>query len=349
MKSNQRGRRVRCLSAAWLIGSFIVLPARHARSEPGVTEKATAEALFQQAAELMTEKQFAAACDKFAASEQIDPALGTLLRLADCNDRIGKTASAWAMFKEGGSLARTRGEGERQRLADERAADLEKRLSKLELKVDSKNLPVGFEVKLNGVSIPRASWDTPVPVDPGRQRVEASAPGRVSWSGTVDVPDGPSLRSIEVPALALKPVDSGAATGGFTASSTATSWRDVASSPGSGQRTLGYVTGALGLVGLAVGGYLGYRAYEVNRESMGQCRVEDVNACTPAGKELRDDAKGFAFGSTVAVAAGGALLTGGLVLVLSARGAESRHPTNASLRVSPYGLLAPGIKVEGVW
>lgn len=349
MMTRRRILRTRRLPAAWLVGSLVAVSASTAAAEPGVTEKATAEALFQQAAELMTEKQFAAACDKFAASEQLDPALGTLLRLADCNDRIGKTASAWAMFKEGGSLARTRGEAERQRLADERAAELEKRLSKLELKVDSKNLVPGFELKLNGVAIPRASWDTPVPVDPGRQRLEASAPGRATWSGTAEVPEGPSLRSVEVPALTLKAVDPTAPIAGISASN-ATPSRESPSSPGATQRTFGYVTGALGVVGLALGGYLGYRAYDSNRDSLAQCRVEDVNACTPAGKDMRDDAKGFAFGSTVAVAAGGALLAGGLVLVLSARGGEPRHATDTSLRIaaSSYGL-GPGIKLEGAW
>src|SRR5687768_11340119 len=134
----------------------VLLVAGGAHGEPGATEKATAEALFQQGTELMNEKQYAAACEKFGGSQQLDPALGTQLRLADCNDKVGKSASAWAMFKEAASIARSRNEPDRQRIADERAAELEKRLSKLEIKIDTKNLPVGFEVKLNNVSIPRA-------------------------------------------------------------------------------------------------------------------------------------------------------------------------------------------------
>ena len=85
-------RSIRAISCLGTIGFFLV--ARDAHGEPGAAEKATAEALFQQGTELMNEKQYAAACEKFAGSQQIDPALGTALRLADCNDRIGKTASA---------------------------------------------------------------------------------------------------------------------------------------------------------------------------------------------------------------------------------------------------------------
>jgi hypothetical protein len=224
-----RGRGVSAIASLATIG--VLLLASDARGEPGATEKATAEALFQQGTDLMGEKQYAAACEKFAGSHQLDPALGTLLRLADCNDRIGKSASAWAMFKEASSVAHTRNEPERWRMADERGGELEKRLSKLEIKLESKNVPAGFELKLNGVSIPRATWDAALPVDPGKQKLEASAPGRITWMGTVEVPEGPAMRSIEVPALALKPASAEPNGAGTTLAAGATT-RDSASSPG---------------------------------------------------------------------------------------------------------------------
>jgi hypothetical protein len=323
-----------------------LLVAGDAHSEPGATEKATAEALFQQGTELTNEKQYAAACEKFAGSHQLDPALGTQLRMADCQDRVGKSASAWAMFKEAASMARSRNEPERQRIADERAAELEKRLSKLEIKIEAKNVPVGFDLRLNNVSIPRATWDTAIPVDPGRQKLEASAPGRVTWTGSVEVPDGPVMRSIEIPALVVKtdpnPVSSSQSTAGGSLT------RDTASSPGSTQRMIGFVTAGLGVVGLGLGGFLGYRAYSQHQDSLAQCRVDDPNACTPDGKTLRDDAQGTAMGSTIALAAGGALTVGGLVLVLTAR-SEPRH-AGSDLRVTT-GLVGrgPGIQLEGRW
>jgi hypothetical protein len=326
---------------------FLLLAA-DARGEPGATEKATAEALFQQGTELMGEKQYATACEKFAGSQQLDPALGTLLRLADCNDRIGKSASAWAMFKEASSVARSTKEPERQRIADERGGELEKRLSKLEIKVENKNVPVGFEVKLNNVSIPRTTWDTPLPVDPGRQRIEASAPGRVTWTGSIEVPDGPAIRSIEVPALALKPAEPGSSGSGFSAATSGSSARDSVSSPGSTQRAIGFVTGALGIVGLGIGGFMGYQAYSQNQDSLAQCRAEDPNSCTADGKSMRDEARSTATVSTIALAAGGAFTVGGLVLVLTAK-SEPRH-ASTDLRVTT-GFIGrgAGLKLEGTW
>jgi len=334
-------------AAACLTTIAALLVAGDARGEPGATEKATAEALFQQGTELMNEKQYAAACEKFAGSQQLDPALGTQLRLADCHDRIGKSASAWAMFKEAASMARSRNEPDRQRIADERALDLEKRLSKLEIKIDAKNLPVGFDLKLNNVSIPRATWDTAIPVDPGRQKLEASAPGRVAWTGSVEVPDGPVTRRIDVPALAIKTESTPSGSPLSTSAGTSLG-RDTASSPGSTQRVIGFVTAGLGVVGLGLGGFLGYRAYSQNQDSLGQCRVDDPNACTADGKSMRDDARSTATGSTIALAAGGALTLGGLVLVLTAR-SEPRH-AGSDLRVTT-GLVGrgPGIQLEGKW
>jgi hypothetical protein len=340
-----RGRRVSAIASLATAG--LLLFTSEARGEPGATEKATAEALFQQGTELMGEKQYAAACEKFAGSQQLDPALGTILRLADCNDRIGKSASAWAMFKEASSMAHSRNEPERWRMADERGAELEKRLSRLEIKLESKNVPQGFELKLNGVSIPRATWDAALPVDPGKQKLEASAPGRVTWTGTVEVPEGPTTRSIEVPTtLPAKPAS--AEPSGATLSAGTASGRDSASSPGSTQRTIGYVTSAVGIVGIGIGGFLGYRAYSLNQDSLVQCRNDDPNACTAEGKSLRDDAQSAALGSTIALVAGGALTVGGLVLVLTAK-SDSRH-AGTDLKVST-GLVGrgPGVSLEGTW
>jgi hypothetical protein len=330
---------------SWRAGLCMVFFAGPAWADPSPTERATAEALFQQGTQLMAQKQFAAACEKFDGSLQLDPALGTTLRLADCQDRVGKTASAWAMFREAASMARTRSEPERERIASERALDLEKRLSKLEIKVDSQSLARGLEIRLNGANIPRVTWGTPIPVDPGHQRIEASAPGRLLWSGSVEVPEGPVVRSIEVPALAIKPAEpSPPAEVRAAPAAEGTPTITASSNP---RRTIGYVTGGVALAGLAAGGFLFYRAYDSNRSSYDQCRHEDPNACTPEGKTMRDDAKRYAMGSTVAFTTGGALLAGAIVLVLSSPPGE---PHRGSLRFSTMASAnGAGLKVTGVW
>src|SRR5690349_12341464 len=96
--------------------------------------KAAAVSAFDEARRLSEAGQVAEACLKFGESQRLDPQLGTLLHLADCLERNGQTASAWASFRDAAELAATRGD-QRQALAEERAASLLPRLSKLQIEV----------------------------------------------------------------------------------------------------------------------------------------------------------------------------------------------------------------------
>jgi serine/threonine-protein kinase len=83
-------------------------------------DKAAAEALFDQGVRLMKQNSFNDACPKLEESERIDPAVGTLLYLGECYERVGKTASAWATFREAASLANNMNQSDRARVAGSR-------------------------------------------------------------------------------------------------------------------------------------------------------------------------------------------------------------------------------------
>jgi hypothetical protein len=89
--------RYRCTFGATLLIAIAPAPVF---AEPSAQDKAAAEVLFRSGTQLMDRRQFLEACEKFDASDRLDPALGTRLWLADCYDRAGKTASAWALFVE---------------------------------------------------------------------------------------------------------------------------------------------------------------------------------------------------------------------------------------------------------
>src|SRR5688500_5523674 len=76
-----------------------------AAAQASASDKAAAEALFDQGLRLMKQNSFSEACPKLEESNRIDPAVGTLLYLGECYERVGKTASAWATFREAASLA----------------------------------------------------------------------------------------------------------------------------------------------------------------------------------------------------------------------------------------------------
>jgi len=314
---------------------------RPAAAEVSAGQRATAEALFQQAAELMEQKKYSEACEQFAASQELDPALGTTLYLADCYEQVGKTASAWALFQEAADGARRAQQSDREQIANQRAASLRGRLSKLELRVPAAHQVPGLELRINDAPVPKASWNTAMPVDPGPARVEARAPGKKPWAVELKIADGPASQVVEVGKLADAPqpllADPASAAGA----------KPLAHDPGSTQRTIGYVVGAAGVVGLALGGYFGYRALDLNKQSKGQCRADDPNACTSQGATTRQDAQSAATLSTITSIGGGVLVGTGLTLVFTApRPISSRADAGPPQRASLPGF---GVQLRGVW
>ena len=322
--------------AGVLVGLAMSAP-RPAFAAPSAEQRTTAEALFQQGRELMTQKSFAAACEKFAASQELDPGLGTQLYLADCYDLAGKSASAWALFRDVAAAGRRSGEEDRVRIADERANDLATRLSKVELTIASSHVVEGLELRLNGVIISKTSWNAPLPFDPGPLDVEARAPGKKPWHFHGAIEQGPASRRIEIPALRDAPAPPPVIGGSKMAA-------EAPARPGSVQRTAGYVVAGAGLAALVVGGFFGYRAYADNQRSMGECRSDDPNACTRQGVSLRDEARRLSTVSTIVCASGAAFVVGGVSLVLTAQ--TGNHDDGAQRRAELTGVE---LGLRGVW
>lgn len=310
------------------------------------SEKAAAEALFQEAADLMAANRFDDACPKYQASHDLDPAVGTLLRLADCYDRVGKSASAWALFIEAETVARRAEQVDRAEIAATRAAELKQRLSTVKLRVAEPGGAPGLTIVVDKAAIPEPSWGTALPFDPGTVRIQASAPGYESWSTEVEVPVGPAETSVTIPMLDRAPEKPTEQRGLLTgAPETAP---ELEAPESSLQSTLGYVAGGVGLAGLVAAGAFSYRAYTLNEDSLDLCATDDPNACTTEGKALRDDATKYGTYATIAGGVGGGLLITGLVLILTA-------PSDKQAAAPRYRVLADAgprggsVALRGVW
>src|SRR5262249_34169402 len=143
--------------------------------EPNDTgSAAAAESLFQEGRKLMESKHYADACAKFAASHKAAPAIGTLLNLADCYEKNNQLASAYARFHDAIALAQRVGRTNREQTGRERGDKRAPRLIKLSILSRTS----GLDVKLDGNPIDPAALSTPVPVDPGKHTVEATAKGK---------------------------------------------------------------------------------------------------------------------------------------------------------------------------
>src|SRR5687768_16841895 len=63
-------------------------------------DPAAAEALYRAGRDSAKKGDWDKACSQFAESQRLDPAPGTLLNLADCEERRGLIASAWSHYTE---------------------------------------------------------------------------------------------------------------------------------------------------------------------------------------------------------------------------------------------------------
>ena len=286
-------------------------------------DKASAEALFNEGVSLVAGGKYAEGCRKFEGSQGLDPTLGTELRLGDCYERLGKTASAWATFKHAQGVARTQNQSEREELARQRVEALEPKLTHLSIDLEGA-APPGLVVQRNGSAVPLASLGVDIPVDPGEQTVTASAPDHERWQETLSVTADNGKRHLRIPELKKLPARRVAPSVTPAA----------AAAPASAQSTVGIVTGAVGIVSILAGGGLGlYAKKEGDRSKEDEfCPSDDHNGCTAAGVELRDRARAFGTASTITFIAGAALLTTGIVL-WSTAGSSAEHPEQARLEL----------------
>lgn len=308
----------------------------------GAQDKAAAEALFDRGRAELEAKHFAAACQSFEDSQKLDPGIGTLLYLADCYEKSGKTASAWATFREAESTAKAAGQAERQSIAQRRAAALEARLPRIAVSSAPENDVPGLEIRRDGAVVARSVWGTPVPADPGTHTVSASAPGRVTFTTTATVEAGAATTRVTIPVLASAPVAPVASASAADAKSTTP--RDPTPRPPTdhaGPPTSAWIAGGVGVTGLAVGAIFGLSALSKNADAKDECRPEAPSKCTARGVSLGDEAKGAANVSTIAFAIGGVALATGAVLWLSAPATTSTEGSVAGLHAAP--LVGPDV------
>jgi hypothetical protein len=272
---------------------------------------ATAEALFLEGKKLLQEGRYEEACPKLAESQRLDPGTGTLLTLALCNERAGRTASAWAQFSE--ALAASKLAGRKDRVAEaQRHIDaLTPKLSRLRVVVPSSVADVaGVEVRRDDVPLGRASWGDAAPVDPGEHVVVVRAPGKKQWSVTVRVGPDADEKTVTVGPLEEEKL---APTPAVASPPAAPPDR---SDPGRGQRLVGFVTGGVGLVALGVGVGFGAHAIALGNDVNARC---PSSPCADADAVAKNsDAHAMANVSNAALIGGAVALAAGIVLVLTA-------------------------------
>lgn len=307
--SKIRGSRFVSLCLFASLSACVLLRAGDVVADPpAAAERTIAQDLFERARALMLDGKVAEACDKFAESFRLDPASGALLNLAVCHEKLGRTATAWSEYRDLEVMARKEGNQERTRIATQRAALLEPRLSRLSLLLSPAHQVDGEIVNLDNTIIGPAAWNTPAPVDPGSHRVVVSAPLHETWTASVEVASDAHIATLEIPKLIRTRVSAAPPPGPAPpADSGPTSHRSNT------QRTWGWIVGGAGLVSLGASGYFAYDTRAKLSDAEPYCSAQSCSE--QRGVDLHHDAVRSADLATVFGCVGVAGLAAGAVLL----------------------------------
>jgi hypothetical protein len=310
----------RALSGVTLFGALVC---NTARAEPTAADKSLATQLFKEGRTLVEQGKVSEGCRKLEESQRLDPGGGTLLNLALCHEKEGRSATAWAEFTEALGIAKKDDRTQRVELAQTHIAALEPTLSRLIIQVPETSDSPELEIKRDGSVIRRAAWGTPMPVDPGEHVVEASGRGKIAWKHTITVGAKTDTKTVVVPSLenAATPPPS-AAPAPIGAPSPA-----PADTRGPNRAPAGWVAIGFGAVGVGVGTYLGLRAMSQQKDADLLC---DPDRCsTAAGASHNADAIRSANLATVGFGVGIVGIGVGTYLLLTGGSASSTRSASA--------------------
>jgi hypothetical protein len=338
------------LRALGVIGALAVAGPAYAQSEDG---SAIAEQLHVQARNLATAGQWTEACAKLEDSLRYAPLVATRLELATCDERIGKLAAAWRLYRETAVAAAQAGDTARRDQAQSRAAAIEPRLAKLVVAPPARP-PAGFAVTSDGAALDARTLGTTSFADTGRHEITASAPGFTPVTRVVTLVAG-KLETVAIPDLLVAALPApapaaAAAPGPMAAIANAAAPAPLPApsepAPSSTRKYVGLAIAAAGVAATGAGLYFGARANSTYGDAKALCG--DKLACAASdfdhGRQLISDTRSQATTSTVLVIGGAAALAAGAIIVLTAPSA----PERATARLLPMAHdRGAGVAVAG--
>lgn len=167
---------------------LIVMPrSAHAQDQTA----AAAEALFRSAQEAGKAGDWETACRRFAESNRLDPAPGTVLNLARCHEELGHQASAWKFYQE--AAEKLPAGDRRAEYAERKAAELEGLVPTVLFDPPPDLSAEDFKLTVNGTIYSAAMLNVAIPFDAGQVQVVVEAKGRESVTTTLDLSEGQEL------------------------------------------------------------------------------------------------------------------------------------------------------------
>jgi hypothetical protein len=297
---------------------------------------ATADVLFNDARAAMAAKKFDAACAKFRESNRLDPAVGTLFNLANCEAQRGQLVTAWTLYRQ--VLEKLRPDDSRASVAKAQVQSLDARIPRLTIRARGE-MPAGTLVTVAGLALGPASLDSPLPLNPGRYAISVASPGRSTQEFSVALAEGDTAEF---------PVFVGASTSVRTprvAPGAEVSQSESAGTDDDGRNSrelLAYTGIGVGAVGLTLGIITGLAG--LHQESLGNQSCSEVTrTCNQAGYDANQSARSLATVSTVGFVVG--VLAGGAGTYLWLTLPDARAPASGAGGMNNATLVG----LQGQW
>jgi len=276
-----------------------------ARAQTAPDDAVAAEALFTAGRADVEHGDYAAACPKFAESQRLDPAPGTMINLADCEEHLGHLARAWLLWRE--ALERLPGDDERRPVVATRVETIDKRVPRLTvILAPAAKTATDVRILRDDTDVPVRHLGVAVPVDPGEHVLLVDARGFGPSRYVVNVPEGarqtvvldvgpPEARPAE--AAPVRPPES-----------------DTTHGPSPFMRYLGWGLLGTGVVGLGTSGITGLAA--IGRKHAQERNCYPIDACNSDGAAAASDGRTLATVSTISFVVGVAAIAAGVYFVV---------------------------------
>lgn len=321
---------------AWCATMFVVLIALFAPIVSAAeTDAAAAEVFFQKGRDAMSEEDFETACQMFAESLALDPAVGTVMNLATCEEKRGHLTASWERWHQ--ALRLLDNGDDREEFATSQLASIELRLGQLTIRLE-KNAPKGLIIRRDGVVLGKASFGEALPVDPGQHLIMVESNRHESRSYTVSLEAGEHKELVVAPGKE-KPQTQATSRG---------EWRKIA----------GFSAVGVGVFGLGAAIISGAMLPAQDRKVEENCPGK---VCDETGTQAKSNAKTLlAINTAGFIVAGVGLLSGGILLLTlprqqAATGSEKKSPAASKQKASSLrrpaslnvALVGTGINVFG--
>jgi hypothetical protein len=299
------------------------------RASPVKREQA--QTRFERGKKLFADKKYGEALEEFRASFDLVASPNTHLFMARCLRETGKLVEAYVEFGRAAIEAKELAvEDSRYAKAGESAVaernELAKRLGFVTITVE--NARDATTLKVAGEEVRRAGWGEPVPALPGNVEISVETP-----------PSAPVVRTIAIAAGAKESVtiDASAATAPTTAGPVTTRPDDVAGRRRTA-RTIAYVTGAIGVVGLATFTIAGLSARSTFNSLQDQCK----GPCPPSRQSDIDSGQTKQTIANVGLVIGIVGLATGTTLFLLGGDPSKPEAPHTALSIGPGTLSLQG-------